>query len=93
VGVSEAENGDFQFSLFPNPTDGNLTIELTLSSAQNLQFKLQDVLGREVYASEEQNISGTLTRQLDLSKLPSGTYFLKVMHGEGSEMKKVIKHK
>ncbi|MCY7410790.1 MAG: T9SS type A sorting domain-containing protein [Chitinophagales bacterium] len=66
--------------MFLNPSEGNVTIEITLSQKQSLSIKVIDVLGREVFSSEEGGVSGNFTKQLDLSHLPSGTYFLKVMH-------------
>ena len=80
----------FELLLFPIPANGTVTIEITTSQQQSLSIKLFDVLGREVYSSIEGEVSGVFNKKLDLSHLPSGTYFLKVMHGGESEMRKMV---
>ena len=83
----------FELSLFPNPTDGKFSIHVTATETQSLTVLLFDFLGREVYSSIEGEVSGVFTTQIDLSHLPSGTYFLKVMNGGESEIRKVVVEK
>lgn len=76
--------------IHPNPNNGIVTIEITVAQEQTISISITNVLGREVFSSEEGNISGTFTKRIDLSKLPSGTYFLNVMHDGESEMRKIL---
>ncbi|NUO20380.1 T9SS type A sorting domain-containing protein [bacterium] len=62
-----------EFSFYPNPTNSTVQIQTTtLGSAQ-----LFDVLGRQVYTTQQLPV-GTTT--LDLSRLVSGTYFVRFMN-------------
>ncbi len=89
--IGSPEN-DLQVDLqiFPNPNSGNSTIELIIEGEQSISISVVDLLGREVYSSNEGIVSGTFTKQLDLSNLPSGTYFLKVIHEGVSEVRKMV---
>ena len=67
--------GDFQniaFSLYPNPANDYITIDLNGTSS-NYQVAIFDVLGKNVYNTE---IDGT--KQIDLSSLAAGAYFVKL---------------
>jgi len=73
------------FSLFPNPvTNGRLTIN-TLSNADK-KIQIFDILGKQVLST---NLKG---RELNVSKLNSGIYILKILEeGKTATRKLVIK--
>ena len=67
--------GDYILSnkLFPNPTNGNLNIDMQLKTNQNVRFEIIDLNGKQVLAS----LLGTGTSiktSLDVSILPQGVY-------------------
>ncbi|QXP71660.1 T9SS type A sorting domain-containing protein [Polaribacter sp. R2A056_3_33] len=69
-------------SLFPNPVDDILTIE----TSKNITFKnviLYNTLGKEVLNSSN--------KQINLSQLTEGIYFIKVFTDTGNLYKKIIK--
>lgn len=76
--------------LYPNPGEGFFTLEITLPSQQQLSLHLFNVIGSEVFSSDEGIAYGNLTRQLNLSYLPAGTYFLNIIHDGDREIRKVV---
>jgi len=71
--------------VFPNPVQN----ELTITAQKPLQsITLQDSFGRLILQREASNVQ---TMSLDVSKLQSGTYFLKVEVGGAILIKKVIR--
>lgn len=67
-------------SVYPNPTDGALTIRCALSQAdKGLRVQVQDVLG-QAYAFEPAFSEGLI--RLDLQSLPSGMYIVTVSNSE-----------
>jgi len=79
-----------EFVVYPNPTTGNVTINLTLAKKQSLFIKVFDVTGKEVYSSGEGMVSGTFSKQVNLGKLSPGAYFLKVVHDRETEVKAIV---
>jgi hypothetical protein len=79
-----------ELSVYPNPTNGNITISMTLAQQQSVSITISDIIGKEVFRSNEGIISGTFSRQFDLGKLGSGTYFLKLIHNGTTEMRKIV---
>src|SRR5690554_4244257 len=79
---------DFQslgFSLYPNPANDYITIDLNGTSS-NYQVAIFDVLGKNVYNTE---IEGT--KQIDVSALAAGAYFVKLNSNSQSTTIRFIK--
>lgn len=59
---------------YPNPTKGELNIDLTLEQG-TAQLIVTDLLGRTIQQTTTQQAHS----QLDVSKLPTGTYMLRAV--------------
>lgn len=70
VGVNEVANQDF--SMFPNPTTGQLTLRLPDNSRGAMDLRITDLAGRIVH-HESFNASGAVNT-FDLKDLVSGNY-------------------
>lgn len=91
VSVEETLNTDvISVDLYPNPTDG--VFSLNISSSLNSSFNLQitDGLGKLIF--QETSIQ-TLPYQFNLEQYESGVYYLTIVNDSGKYMKtyKVIK--
>lgn len=69
--VSDTFSEDVQFILYPNPTNGEVTIEHPADTREILLFNLTGQLILRITPQE-----GTVTK-IDLSSQPEGTYLLK----------------
>jgi hypothetical protein len=69
----------FTVSLYPNPTQGDLNIEINENTADNITIQVVDFTGKLV-STKEWNSMGTVVREsLDLNELSQGTYFVNVI--------------
>jgi len=75
VGVDETTGEGF--TIYPNPTNGTITVQLGSDDVTSTLVRLLDVSGREVYAEAVRAMNGR-SFQLDLSDLQSGNYFLQL---------------
>ncbi|MFQ5335428.1 MAG: T9SS type A sorting domain-containing protein, partial [Flavobacteriales bacterium] len=64
-------------SIYPNPSDGQFTLDFSKLAGGDVAFAVRDVLGELVYA-EKEDISGFNKKQMDLSFLKTGVYFLTI---------------
>ncbi len=78
VGINSL-NEDFSFNVFPNPTSGSLTIDMTGSIIQGSYFIIQNALGQVVYKNEI-NMS---VSKFDLTSFSSGVYLIEVFDKKG----------
>ncbi|MBK7258967.1 MAG: T9SS type A sorting domain-containing protein [Ignavibacteriae bacterium] len=60
---------------YPNPFNPSTTVRYELPSAGEVDLRVTDVLGREVYRSVEGQTAGWKARSLDLSGHASGIYY------------------
>ncbi len=74
-----AENTLDEFKVFPNPSTGDFSVEL--SEAGHYYYRVLGVSGTEYYRSE-QSINSGERLELDLD-LPNGVYFLQIVDDEG----------
>lgn len=82
------------FNLFPNPTAGNLSVELELLSAQKVTIDVYDMVGKIVYSEDFGTMSaGYSLKALDVNQLNTGVYMMNVNVGESSIVSKfVVRH-
>ncbi|RMG88790.1 MAG: T9SS C-terminal target domain-containing protein, partial [Bacteroidetes bacterium] len=78
-----------QMTLFPNPTDGRVTLELRLSQPTDLTLQVFDANGRIAWTQGRPHVAET-REEIDLSALPDGIYFLRVITPDGSDYRKIM---
>lgn len=83
VGIDEA-GINLITSVFPNPSDGIFTVTWDEQLAQNPQWNLFDVSGREVEIRVSRSETGTAYFQIS-DTVQTGSYYLKLTTPEGSQ--------
>ncbi len=76
------------FKAFPNPTNGNLTIDYKGEGGE-FSVSIVDYYGRTIYIEDTRNIPQNYSLNLNLSSFSKGVYFLKLNVNGKIEMKKV----
>ena len=75
----EDTNRKNKLTVYPNPSkDGQFNIELETS--QNVSIKILDILGHQIFDYSFKNESERFIKNLDLSKVEKGIYFLNVSY-------------
>jgi hypothetical protein len=82
--ISKGELFGTEFSLYPNPTNGLLTIGIGSDNSYN--YSITSINGNLVDKSE----SLTGSAQIDLSKHPNGIYFVVIQTNNGELIRKKI---
>lgn len=90
LNISEEESLDF--SIFPNPSNGQFRIEASSSENKAAILSVKDVLGKTIL-SEPVNLVNNFSKDMDLSQLTKGVYFIHLSaNSESEEIQKVIIH-
>jgi hypothetical protein len=63
---------------YPNPGQHQVTVRYSLPEERKTTLRLYDVLGRQVRTVVSDQKEGRHERTLDVSRLPSGVYFLRL---------------
>ena len=82
--------GDAALTVYPNPTDDLLYIEL--SGAGIATVALYDLQGRMVYSQNPSNSPAehSPTATVNMRNIPAGVYVLRVTDGDGKEYRQKI---
>jgi hypothetical protein len=83
-------NSTIQWSVFPNPTSGKISIQATLTEELDaVQIFVRDVLGRTL-AMQEFPKTKKLKTEIDLSNYADAVYLLEIKTAKGSVVKEII---
>lgn len=77
------------FALYPNPNNGNFTIQFTPTSGADVKVGVYDMRGREVFNKSYQN-SSLFNQTLQLNNLQAGIYLVNVQDGQRKIVKKIV---
>jgi hypothetical protein len=81
-------NGDY-FSLYPNPANDVLTVEMNTVFSQKAEIRMYDMFGKELMRKSV-NASENSIYELNISELPEGVYLLRVINGKLNQTKKFV---
>ena len=87
--INEVAGNSNIISIYPNPTRGVFTLEIYDSQIANSDFRIYDLLGREIIKSKIVNRKS----KIDMSAFNEGTYIIRILiPSSGIITKKVIKY-
>lgn len=92
IGVAAVNVGDDLIEtlrVYPNPSQGHISVLLSLNQAQVVRMGLFNPLGQEIQRFGEE-IARSGKYALDLSHMDAGVYFLKIEIGNRSLCKKIV---
>jgi hypothetical protein len=88
--VLATENFEFQdFALYPNPSNGNFTVNFTSVSTNDIKVNVHDLRGREVYEKSFSN-TGAFNQNINLNKVEAGIYLVTIADGAKKTVKRII---
>jgi len=83
------ELGLINFNLYPNPISDYFNISFTTLQKTDLEIKLIDASGKEVYKVEVDDIIGSYNKQINIDSNP-GIHLLVLNNSENEIVKKII---
>ncbi len=91
TGINEWNKTLTNISLFPNPTNTQTSLHLTLSKTDNIKITVTDIFGRVVYSAKENNLTaGEHLININLESIPQGIYNVNVLFSENQTTKRLI---
>ena len=86
-------NADFEFdnlSLYPNPNNGNFTVQFNSASNDDVNITVHDIRGRVIFENKYTNISGLFSQNIQMENAQSGVYLVSIVNGQRKEVKKIV---
>lgn len=87
-GIEDASVSDL--TMYPNPTDGDVSISFQLETATTVSIELYNVVGAKVYGKRFGKVaSGSFNHMLNLNQLTAGVYQVRVLTETGQTVKRL----
>jgi hypothetical protein len=92
-GTEEAEAGVIDLTVFPNPFEAQITIDVILAESSDIAVEILSATGQTIEFSTFGRLSSGQNKLPinDLSHLSSGIYFVRVITDEGMLIKRIVK--
>jgi hypothetical protein len=87
----QAPEGTMHLLVYPNPTLGDLYINIQKDDLTSASFTLTNTKGQTIYQSTSDHLAHSYTKILDISGLPGGVYMLEVTVDGERIVKKILK--
>lgn len=89
VGINEKTDSNFLLNLFPNPVKNSVKVSYILNQADEVSFEVYNILGDKIKTiSAGKQITGKHETQINVESLNDGIYFIQLIIGNSSEMRK-----
>ncbi|MFI5135058.1 MAG: ASPIC/UnbV domain-containing protein, partial [Chitinophagales bacterium] len=86
----QSNNFSNSLEVFPNPTDGIITLKSNIPTNEKVNIRLLDVSGKVLLNEDLNNFGKDEELQLDLRKFSKGIYFLDIINGMSTDRRKVV---
>ncbi|MGH2664601.1 reprolysin-like metallopeptidase [Flavobacterium sp.] len=83
------ENSLQDFSLYPNPNNGDFTVKFTSASSNDIKVNVHDMRGRKVYEKSFAN-TGAFNQNISLDSVQSGIYLVSIIDGAKKTVKRIV---
>ncbi|MFH2143762.1 MAG: choice-of-anchor L domain-containing protein [Bacteroidota bacterium] len=84
----DADNNPLSFSIYPNPTNGIISIDYILEDKEGNSIHIYNVLGELIYSEKINDKSGSTT--IDLGENLPGVYYVTIKNKDYSKVMKVV---
>jgi hypothetical protein len=81
---------DITFRMYPNPNNGQFTIELNSAGKEMLNIDIINISGATVYSMKDVEVSGFVSQKMNLGNLGDGTYLVRLSIGNESTLTKLV---
>ena len=90
VGIAEISAGA-TIGIHPNPSNGNFVLEWEAEKNSDwLHIEIYNALGQSVFSSDEKNVNKNFKKEISLSVLARGIYFIEMKTADFSAREKII---
>ena len=87
-----AQDNSFEIEVYPNPTDGLVNISFDKIIEQNVNVRLVDAFGKEVYRKQFNVGFETSIIGFDISNYAKGVYFLQLVSDDIVKIERIVLH-
>lgn len=84
------EQQDKEVAIYPNPNNGVFTISFANLEARQVELRIINVIGNEIYHEVLNRTDMQATKTIDLTRLAKGLYYVKIETDSYSSVRRVV---
>jgi PKD repeat protein len=88
--VNNQESDITLYSVYPNPTSGELNVKVESATPSSVTIRIYNLIGNEVYSSFFDISKEELNKTINLKHLSDGVYFVKLASGDKVHVHKLV---
>jgi hypothetical protein len=89
TGIESIAAGVTNFSVFPNPSNGIFTANVSLVAASDVTISVTDMTGSKIFESTDKAVK-EINKQINLSSIATGIYFVSVKTAQGTANQRIV---
>ncbi|MBZ4043349.1 zinc-dependent metalloprotease [Flavobacterium hibisci] len=87
--LDDSEFESVDFALYPNPNNGNFTVQFECEPTKDVEVLVHDILGQNVY-DENFGKGAYFNQNIQLKKASAGLYLVTILNGSKKIVKKIL---
>lgn len=88
--INKIEKGMDQLTIYPNPSNGKLSVKFVSDNKEDIAVKILDEYGKTVWNEKEIEFNGEYSKEIDFTSFNKGVYIVKVSQGKRTVSEKLI---
>lgn len=89
LGIAE-ESAGFSLNIYPNPSPGEISLELFAAVKENVTISVEDLEHKIVFEEKNVMVSGKMKKSFNFAVLTSGIYIINIHRKEGAISRKLV---
>lgn len=90
LAVDDVSTGVTTLNVYPNPSNGAITVEGNIAKAEELELQILNIEGQEIKRLNSNTTDGTFKLELNLNEVSKGIYFIRIAANENSVVRKIV---
>jgi len=83
------DNSIQNLMIYPNPSNGNFTVQFTSTSSDKIKIDVIDIRGRHIFTKDYEN-EAYFNQNINLSNVETGVYFISLTDGSNKAVRRII---
>ena len=89
-GIKGVNNNLSHVNLFPNPNDGNFTLDYYGNKNEMLEVELFNLTGQNIFLEKWKTTAGLNSKSINVKNINAGIYFIKISSSQVQSVVKMI---
>jgi subtilisin-like proprotein convertase family protein len=87
--LSTVDNKFSNFVIYPNPNNGNFSVQFGQEISEDMKISVYDIRGRMIFEKNYQNL-GLSSQEIQMNNVEAGVYLVTASSGEKKETKRIV---